>query len=190
MTVAGEVKSEEHLLTEPRWHFRFFFATSPHLTFFVVDFICLFCFDDLLFFFWVVLPVQEGLFSPGTYCVFFWPRVSCFFCVGVFWSMLLFCSWCFVFCCALVVHQSDFCGVLIMFLLMFVIIVFRLLMYGLIFGLFVLLWFLVLLWFHDWVSGNLVDFGSRVASAVFFVLSVFEFWLHVCVLGWLIWVCM
>ena len=38
-------------------------------------------------------------------------------------------------------------------------------------GLIVLLWFLVLLWFHDWVLGKLVDFGSRVRSVVFGCLS-------------------
>ena len=51
------------------------------------------------------------------------------------------------------------------------------------FCLFVLLWFWVLLWFHYWVSGKVVDFGSQVRSVVFFVVSVLSVWvLNVCFL--------
>ena len=39
----------------------------------------------------------------------------------------------------------------------------------------------MLLWFHDWVSGKLVDFVSPVTSVLFFVVSVLGFWLCVCV---------
>ena len=132
LQVWWNLKSTTSLLSALFWGgtLRFLLAATPYLTFFI-NVICFFRFWSKVFlphFFWVVQAVQKAFCSQKTAFMdsLRFLRASGFVVfssrVAMFWFMLLFCGRCYVFSCALVVHQLIYVVCWSFFPLMFFII--------------------------------------------------------------------